>query len=377
MSSVLTTRFCLPAFVLWVGCVAPPTLVEEEGSSVADLWANAVPTGAVIVGPVVVVSPRTATGHSFYVQDPGGGPGTGLRVDLGGFLGSLPPPVGTQILLNGSWFRELDAPVLVIDDESDLLDLKTAGTATASAWSIDDPTLVGSLISAHGVEVRSVADPSGYAETSAGFALNGRFGDRSPGRLSEGDLVGIAVETGNVAMRWTSDWSGTRTPDNPVDLTIAELLTQEEGTYARIAGVQTTPWGADGRWTAIQDGPTGLWIDTEAWEISESSEQGDKVTFVGEIRADPDGPRLRCWTPPTVEGTGSVVFSATPLDGSVLTLVVQDPSEPDVYGDRTTSDGWILDNRLGPLDAWLDGDTVTGVVRGSAQRLAVWPPSGP
>lgn len=362
----------LAALVLVGGCVAPVAEVEDPYASVADLWADAVEPGGVLLGPVVVTSPRTATGASFYVQDPGGG--QGLRVDLGGFLLSVPPPVGTLVELDGGWSREPDgAPVLNLADERNLTDLGDTTAPVATPWD-GDVTLQGALISAADVEITSATDPAGRADTSAGLSLSGRFGAASPGRLARGDLVGILVEGDAVALRSDADWSGTRPGDVAEDATIAEIRAGAfpDGAYVRVEGTQLAPWAADGRWTAIGDGDAGLWIDGEGWGIAGTSDAGDRVVLVGEVRTDGDGPYLRCWTLPAVTGTGEATARAIPEDGSLFTLTVEDPGAADVYGDRPTADGWILDDRLAPVDGIADGDVVTGVVRG-ADRLAVLP----
>ncbi len=343
------------------------TTVANSGFGV---FKNTVETGGVVLGPVVVTSPRTATGASFYVQDPGGG--LGLRVDLGGFLLSLPPPVGTDVMLDGSWIREVDgAPVLALQDELDLTDLGTSTGAVAIPW-VDDPTLQGALLSATDVEITSAADPAGRADTDAGFGLIGRFDAASPGRLARGDLVGIQVEAGTLALRSDADWTGTRPGDVAEAATIPLARGMSDGAYLRVEGTQVAPWSADGRWTAIQDGDDGLWIDAEGWGAGGATVVGDRLIVEGEVRTDADGPYLRVWTPPVVSGAGAPAMQAIPVDGALYTLVVAAPGPADAYGDRATADGWILDDRLGPVDLVQDGHVVTGVVRGD-DRLAVIP----
>ncbi len=352
------------------GCVAPVAEPLDTSVSVADLWADLVETGSVLLGPVVVTSPRTATGSSFYVQDPDGGPG--LRVDLGGFLLALPPPVGTDVLLDGSWIREVDgAPVLALQDELDLTDLGTSTGAVALPWA-DDPALQGALLSASDVEIRSAADPAGRADTDGGFALSGRFGVASPGRLGRGDLVGIQVEAGTLALRTDADWTGTRPGDVAEEAEISQVREMPEGAFVRVEGTQIAPWSDDGRWTAIGDGDAGLWIDAEGWSVGGSSLPSDQLLVEGEVRTDADGPYLRVWSAPIVTGTGAAVPQIVPVDGALYTLTVVDPGPADAYGDRATADGWVLDDRLGPVDLVQDGDVVTGVVRGD-DHLAVVP----
>jgi hypothetical protein len=357
-----------------VGCVVPTEPVDDGLASAAELWTGAYDPGPVSVGPVVVTSPRTATGGAFYAQDPGGGPGTGLRIDLGGFVSGAPPAMGVEVELVGSWhLDEGGGPVVVVNSADAIVDIDATADVVASPWS-GDPTSLFGVVSLTGATVASMPDPTGRALLDSGQDLVGSFAFATPGYGSSGDLVGVAVEAGGIALRSAADWDGEIRSDPPVDATIDQVRdgSFSDGTPVALSGLQSAPWSVDGRWTAVQDDQgDGLWIDGESWGIAGSPE-GTSGTWTGEVRTGSDGLRLRTWTPPRETGVGTPITGSDPVDGARIAATVTGLGPVDAFGDRP-ADGFALDDRFDSLDALIDGVVVTGIVHGDGPELRIAP----
>ncbi len=348
--------------LLWlVACVAP-VLEVPTSMSVAELWAAELESGVVTVGPVVVTSPRTLDGSAFWVQDPGGGPGTGLRVSVTGFQEGVPPAMGTAIGVTGSSSRDLaGVPRLDIDDDA-AVSVFGEDAVTVTPWT-GALTDVGSPVALGLVGVTSAVDPLGDADVTGGIRIRGVFGT-FPGGWDEAAVVaGIALTETEVAPRTAADWAATRAPRPPRVVQISEVASMLEGTPVVLDGVvESAPWSEDGRWTAVQSEDGGLWIDAEGWGLAQPR-VGDVVHWEGEVRRGADGTRLRTWTDPVVSGSAPVGEGGELVEGARVSLDVTGVGEPDAWGARPTEQGVPIDDRFLPLDAFPLACRATGIVR--------------
>lgn len=347
----------------------PPA--EEAPVAVAALWDGTAPSGRLTLEPVVIISGRSTTGTSAYAQVPGGGPRSGLRIEIPTLVGGFPPPIGTPVQLTGTWYLGREAPRLVVDQIDDVALLGPAhAPSVTTAETTDD--LGGSLVRAAGLTVVSGVDPMGFADTDARVRLGGVF-SVTPGFQSAGDAIGVITDLGVLSLRRAGDWSGPLDGEPPLAATTADLHSGavDDGSWIQLTAVtQVAPWSQDGRWTVVQDADgVGVWVDTEAWSVRPSLE-GDQLTWVGEARRDPT--RLRTWVDPVVVGEAVPVRVDTWDDGDLVELAITVLGEPADDGSRLTDDDLRLDPTFADLDALQAPAIVTGVVRDDGElRLAV------
>jgi hypothetical protein len=339
-----------------------PVPIEEPAATVSNLWAAVLAPGPITLGPVVVTSPRTLSGTAFFVQDPGGGPATGMPIAVVGFQEGVPPAMGTLVYVTGGWAPDLDGvPALQMDNE---LDVGRAGGETDIAVLPFTGALeeVGSPVSLGAVEVTSGVDPTGGADVRGGIHVEAVFGDYVGGWAEAAQAAGIALALDRVAPRTPADWQVTRAARDPEVVALVDIPGVDEGTPVVIEGaVQAAPWSEDGRWTAIQSGEAGLWIDTEGWGVAHPAE-GDLARWQGEVRRGTDGLRLRTWIDPVVSGAGAVLDGVL-AEGARVVVPVTGIGAADGFGARPTDQGFALDDRLMPLDDLPLSCTASGIGR--------------
>jgi len=361
--------------LLILACSVSLPLEDEEGIpyvGVAELWEpDAFEAGTwVVLDEVLVTSPRAE--DAFYVQDRGGGTHSGARVELAGALNNWPPPVGTPVRLYGPITVDERGPVLQLREHQSGISLGEPELPTAVPWA-DDPALSYALVRAEGLRMTSATDPSGQAD-STGPSFSADFGVMPPGYDRVGDATGIFAR-GRLSLRDDLDWTGEREGAPPVSTTIAAIRAGElaVGTPVEIAdALQIAPWSRGGRWTAIQDGAgAGLWVDAEGWGVSGA--EGELGSWIGEVRDDGEGLRLRTWTDPLVVGT-AVPVEGSGEDGDRIRTTLTDLQGPDAYGDWSAA-GWTVDDRFLVLDDLPSLPVALGIVRdstaGEPPRLAV------
>jgi len=351
--------------LLLFACVAIPP-AEEEGVpyvAAADLWAEGAfePGVWVVLDDVLVTSPRAES--AFYVQDRGGGPNSGARVELVGALNNWPVAVGTPIRLYGPVYVDETGPVVQLRDAVSAIALGEPEVPVAVDWA-DDPALNYALVQAVGLRITSAVDPVGRADsTGPGFAAD--FGVLPPGYNRRGDATGI-LEGGRLSVRGEADWTGSFEEDAPVATTLAAIRAGDlaGGTPVEIGeALQIAPWSRGGRWTVIQDAAGhGLWVDAEAWGVAGT--QGELGSWRGEVREDGHVLRLRTWFDPNVSATG-IPVEAGGEDGDLIRTTLADLEGPDAYGEWTAA-GWTVDDRFLSLDDLPSTPIVLGIVREEA-----------
>jgi len=335
----------------------------EPPVTVAAMWAGDLETGAVTLGPVVVTSPRTAAGASFWVQDPGGGPATGLRVDVAGFQAGIPPEMGTEVTLTGPWSLDAEGvPSFAIDDDLDVA-VGAAGQIVVPLGWTGDLAEVGSPVDLGEVSVASAVDPAGEADLDIGVHVSGAFGVFAGGWQERAEARGIALSTHEIAPRTAEDWVVVAEARPPEEVALDAVGEVPDGRPIRLVDVvQAAPWSDDGRWTSVQDGALGLWIDVEG-RGERLTLEGDVATWEGEVRRGSDGVRLRVWLDPEVTGIADVATGAALVEGARVGLTLSGLGDPDVYGVRATAEGTALDDRFTSLDELPDPCLATGIVR--------------
>lgn len=355
------------------GCTIGAVSPDESPATTWTITAirDAAWSGDVDLLEAVVTSARTTTGDAFYVQDPGGGAGSGMRVELGGAIAGWPPEVGVPVALSGSVQVTAEGPVLILEDNDDAEILGPPDAVVATPWT--DAPLGHDLTALRDLTVTSDVDPSGAAHTDGPVNLAGTFG-WTPGWGRTGDATGILV-AGRMALRGEDDWTGGWTSDPAVSTTIHAIRAgvHPEGTPVVLDDLrQLTPWSRGGRWAVVQDADgRGLWVDTEGWGLD--TPEGFVGRWRGEVRTDDEGLRLRAWTAP--EEGGDVLRA--PIvgghsDGDLVERALAVVSGPDAWGDWST-DGPRLDDRFIPLVGLPPSVTVRGVLREADDglRLAV------
>lgn len=354
-----------------LACAVPDETNESAAPTapvtVGDLWDPGVPSGTVVTVDAVVTSGRTAAADAFYAQGPQGGPRSGLRVAVQGALVQWPPAVGTAVVLTGPVTYSSGRPVLSLRDDDDGQIGDDVGT-TVDDLGGDDQGFA--LVRALGVTILSAVDPSGRADLSTSADLCGDFVSLLLPWQATGDLFGILDV--DLCPRKAGDWvaidDGSPWPIH----TLASARDVADGTPVVLEDVsQAAPWSTDGRWTVLQDPVTGdgLWVDAEATGLAGAP--GQRATWFGEIRFDDEGPRLRTWIPPLLPREDvAAIEVGVPTDGARVRLTVSGVLPADAFGNRSTAEGWQLDDRFGSVAELDDPVEVIGWVRGTT-TLAV------
>jgi len=350
-----------------VACIA--YRIPGEGArqwTVAEVRAEEpAPETRLTLGEVIVTSPRTADREAFFVQDPGGGDGSGLRVAIRGSLPPWPPAVGTPVRLSGRIHWTGSDPVLDLDALDDGEVLGEPEPPETVEWT-EAGAMGFALVHLPEVTVTSPPDPVGHADTDAGTGLSGAFGVPLPEWSATGDLTGIVVEPGRIAPRTLADWTGPLRTEPAAPTTIAEVRAGvwPDGTPVVVEdAVQAVRWSRDGRRTLLQDDAgAGLWVDTEGfgpWE----TDAGDQLAWWGEVRSDAPGLRLRTWASPEVVGTAAVATTEMLVDGALAAATLTDPDGPDPWGRWVTAEGVVLDDGFLVLEDLPSPLSVVGPVR--------------
>lgn len=354
------------------------TVVSPVQRYIPDLWAGRVASDVrVTIQEAIVTSPLTAGGTTFYVQHRGGGPRSGLQVQLFDSLPGVPPPVGTPIRITGTQIQFAGGPTMWLSAQSDLEVLGPPEEPALTEFS-DDPELIWALVHASDVTITSSVDPVGIASTDLGQRLRPDFDTRTPGWNRTGDLTAINGLALALLLRTDADWTGEMAGDPALLTTLGELPDLPDGTPVVVQDVvQATRWSRGGRYAVIQDASgTGFWVDTEGFGTPPSL-WGDAGSWSGQLRFGGDGMRLRVWDDPEITGTGPVaIWQGDPNDapqGAIVDDTVTELLGIGARGDRLCDD-WLLDNRFELLGELTDPDDVRGAVRIDAQeirRLAV------
>ena len=330
---------------------------------VADVWSGKLEPGAEVpIGPAVVLTPLSPSGQ-LWIGDPQGGGNSGLRIDVEGFPPYI-PPVGTHVVVTVTIDPWETAPSATLEDNDDVEVLGVSSEPVVSPWS-EDAGLVNTLVEAR-VRITSPPDPLLRADTDAGFALDGLFGVRPASYGASGDLVGIVTEPTRVALRDDHDWTLTAVGTDRSYTTIDAIRAGEhpDGTWVQLDGVvQVSGWSRDGRYAVVQDADgDGLWVDAEGFGVGGSG-AGDVVTWLGEVRRDGEGLRMRTWWDPVVTGSADPILRQGLVDGALVLRTVADLSGPDGFGTWMTGDGLYVDDRFVDLSDLYDPSEVEAVVR--------------
>ena len=365
----MSVRWALVGLVGGCAPVLPDVLVDTgtSRSTPRDLWAGE--RGGVVLGGVVVSSPRTVDDRAFYVQRPEGGPFSAVRIALQGVLEDLPPPIGTPVLLAGQVRDGVDGPELVVASEEGLRIVEESPEPVVPWTGALTPALAQSVVSMGEVTITSSVDPLGHADTDGPVGAGGAFGI-TPGFGRQGQLVGV-LGGGRISLRDAEAWGGSLRGDPARPMPIEAARVQPEGTPVVLdAVVQATPWDRSRRQVVVQDAQgRGLWVDTEGFDVASASAEGDVGTWEGEIRRDAEGVKLRVWLPPTVSGQGSVRRGREARDGAVVTRTVSGLQPVDALGEVVTAEGLVLDDRFVELSAMPDPAVIVAAIRGDGDTV--------
>jgi len=367
------------SLILLVGCTLPPSEAEEEPNP----WtARSLQDGLAVHGQtltladVVVTSPATIAGTHFFVQDPEGGPRTGLRVEMAGVLDGWPPPIGTSVTLKGQVVYDAFGPTLRVFATADATVVdEPVETVVASPFDSTMPFDSLSGLVTIKLAITSDTDPSGHASTNLDDVdLADLFGAGTPGWMAEGVLTGIYSQA-TLSLRAAADWEGDLDGAPPVDARLDEVWQLEDGTPVVIGdALQATPWSRGDRWAVLQDDAgIGVWIDAEGWGLDGA--HGQTGTWSGQVRTDGEGLRLRVWSEPAIDGARTPIVGDITEDGALITYTADELGPPDAYGERATNGELVLDDRFVDLSDLTGPAELVGAIRAHTDGrllLAPW-----
>ena len=135
--------------------------------------------GAVALHGVVATTVVTPDGSAFFVQDPGGGPHSGIRIHLGGVFDPVPAEPGAVLDVAGTIAVYDGVPEIAVATAGDVVRTGDADpVADSLACPIADPSpWEGGLVSAEDLVTTGPVDAFGEAPTACGLTLDDLFAD--------------------------------------------------------------------------------------------------------------------------------------------------------------------------------------------------------
>jgi len=294
--------------------------------------------GQVTLHDVIVTTPLARDGHTLWVQDPGGGPHSGLPVYLPRGAETLGLTVGDTLRLDATTSEAFGRIELLVDD---LDDIELTGSADPTVdVDIDplDPAWTGALVLAEEATIAACPDLLGAVALEEGLSLGTAFVDIFAGPDDALDLVVGVVDTalGEVQLhpRTADDLVGTLVGSS-CSTTLATIRADEvEGGVLLEQIVATSGLTREGEGFFAQDpdGTAGMFISL-AWLSTDhglAPEPGDVLALRGTAMTQ-DGRRQvavtsteAVWEMGTAEVTAVVVSSEpddwSSLEGNLLTL---------------------------------------------------------
>lgn len=373
-----------------------------DGLSIAEIRAGGAADGdAVTVKGVIVTSPITRNGEGFFIQDPEGGPRSGLYVWYQSGLDPYVVAQGDEVTINGVISEFYDWTELSISG-NDAITKTGTGTVPApialdASANLDDYESV--LVSLNDQTVDSVDSYNTGMLAPSGIALDDgfQFLDYDCGGHFD-SLTGVlfyAYSTYSINPRSDTDL-GAYTPGPSSAGTIADVQQGNICGIVTLTGVvATTDSVVDTKDNSVsffaQDAGGGLYsglviyLKTGGVEVK----AGDELTITGSATEFYDLTELNVADKADVQVTGSgspaaEVLNEAPADwepyeGMLLTLKnVTATSDSDQYGAFTSSySGLSIDDELYRFKAVKDDSwsSMTGVLTYSYGAWVLWPRS--
>ena len=394
------------ALALVAGNLTPPTSTDDTGGTTAlggggvyDIQTGVVADGQdVRLDGVIVTSPITADGEGFFVQDPGGGPYSGLYVFMQAGAEGLFLAVGDEITVSGTVTEFYDLTELTVASVASV-EVTGSGAVTADVVdlaAVDDwEALEGTLVTINDATVQGCLE-YGEAPLSADLSIDDRFIPISsePGATytSVTGPISYAFSAWKIYPRTADDLAGYVPGDAGTVVSVEDVQTGAAGECGLTLQdvVVTSPPVASGSGFYVSDplatsAPnTGVYVYAGSAGVPTDVVQGATVTLVGsfiEYDGDEDGVPITEFMPDTITVTGtadvptplqldSAPADWAPYDGVLITLAGATVTDDDPgYGEAETDFDINID------DYFVDFTTSTGTsydVTGIVNQFYGW-----
>lgn len=330
---------------------------------------------AVSLEGVVVTSPLTRDAEGFFIQDPAGGPRSGLYVWMQVGFTEAPAQRGDIISISGVLSEYYDWTELVISD--------TASITVTSTGSLPEPADLGDgagvswddyesmLVKLSDQTVESV-DEYNTGLLTAGINFDDGF------QYNEFDWGGHYDWLQGIVFYQYEEWSinnrddddlGPYTPPAATTVTVADVQQGLAGGPVALEGVVVTSavWGDDGEGTFfVQDAGGGAWsgVAVYASDFTPSVAVGDVIDLSGEVQEYYSFTEISVSADTDIVVTGSATPTADPLteaaadwemwEGCLLELRGVEATSEQSYGQVLTNFGIYVD------DLFYDFEATTG-----------------
>jgi len=350
--------------------------------------------GAVTLDDVIATTPLGRDGHTLWVQDPGGGPHSGLPVYLPRGAETLDLAVGDTLRLDATTSEAFGRTELLVDD---LDDIEVTGTADPTVdVDVDplDPAWTGALVLYEEPTIAACPDLLGAVALDEGLSLGTAFVDIFAGPDDELEVAVGVVDSalGEVQLhpRTADDLVGTLLGSSCSTTLQAIRADEVEGgvLLEQIVATSGLTREGDGFFAQDPDGASGMFISL-AWlppDHGLAPEPGDLLALRGTAMTQDQRRQVAVtsteavWEMGTAEVT-AVSISTEPddwslLQGNLLTLQgLQMTGEPNTDGSFTTTWDVLIDDLLSSvnLDSGVTYTGLTGPLDRSGDSLLLCP----
>ncbi len=355
----------------------------ESAITIADIQqAEEMEKEEVQIDCAIVTSELTAEGDGFFVQDPGGGPWSGMYIYLYSTVEDLEVEIGDEVTIVGTVTEYYDFTEISVATAYDV-QITGSGEVTTDELACDETDMEqweSCLVSVPGIEMVGYPDSYGETETTCNVDLNDMFYDYGGADGSACDAITGLVEYNykewKLNPRDDDDKDNCSAGNPPQDRTIADIRQNgfEEGDYVTLSGVvATSGLTYDEALFFVQDeggGPNSglaVYIGSDSFDV----EPGAMLDITGSLT---DYYGLLEITPTAIDDLGTTTAAvATSLDSApkdwevyesaLITLQdVEITSKPDGYNEVETNydiniDDLFYDHDLQPGQSF---SSVTG-----------------
>lgn len=419
----LPASLLLASAVLASACLSPKSSDGGDGGSsdgggdgggggattCADLQQGEVAADSIVtLADVIVTSPLTLEGDGFYVQDPGGGPWSGMYIFLQGNFDGLQLAVGDRVSITGTYSEFYDFSELAVGGMDDIEVLGEGEVTVSPLADMSDMEQWEAVLVDAGAQTFTSC-PSSYGEvvTESGLKVNDQLFaadiDRNSSVSSLVGLVEYSFEEFKLNPRDAADLVGFTAGDgctytipevhDAVDAADARNPKQSPRIAVEVEGVATTGLTESGEagFFIQQEGggaKSGMFVffheklDPSSLEI----EPGDVVQISGDATVYYGFTELAVYEASDIVevGTATVatdVFSDAPADwdpweGALVQIL--DPiatADTSKYGECPLDIGLVMDDWFVLVEA-NDGDgwdSITGVITYGYETYGIQP----
>lgn len=388
-SSIIGITFAAAA----MGCIEPKSsdggddtsdTDSATGVTIYDLQqGNVEPDTQVVLRDVLISSPLTAYGEGFYIQEPDGGPYSGMYVFLQGTFTDLYITMGDEVTITGQYTEYYELSELTVTSADAI---EVTGTGTVLAEPVADVTdwepYEGVVVELSNQEAQECIDSYGEVMLSEGIQMDDAIYtyDTELGATYSTITGPITYnyKLWKILPRMAEDLQG-YTAGEGCNYTCAQI--QQDGVTGGVelnGVVVTSGLTSDDKGFFVQDEGggdySGMYIYLAWKDPSVSYDIGDKLDIVGSATEYYDFTEVGVGSADdlTASGSGTPVatsITSTPSDwemyeSMLVTLTDVEITAAADYGEMETNYGINLDDLLYSYDltAGSTYDTITGLI---------------